>query len=172
MSFIRLRLIVSSFLLALCSCASPEPGLEVEISCDLRDAGRLAALQFEIEDIQVQPAGYEVTADHQVTPEWIGLSLVVESFDAVMVQNEPLMIARASLPAGQYDRIFLRPRHLMGTGPDGDEIPIQNVMEPTVISFDMEEGDYRRLRLELIVLESLDGEAQLSIFAKTVSLLN
>jgi hypothetical protein len=153
---------------ALYSCSPHEPGLEIEIVCDVRDAGRLSALEFEIEDIQVQPAGYEVTADHQVTPEWIGLDLLVDSFDALAIQNEPLMIARFSLPSGQYDRIFLRPKKLTGIGTDGEEIPIQNVMEPTAISFDMGQDDYRLLRLELIVLESLDGEATLSIFAKNV----
>jgi hypothetical protein len=157
---------------ALCSCSAPEPGLEIEVVCDVRDAGRLSALQFQIQDIQVQPAGYEVTADHQVTAEWIGLELLVDSFDVLARQSEPLTVARANLPPGRYDRIFLRPKLLTGLGLDNEEIAIENVMEPTVISFEMAQGDYQLLRLELIVLESLDGEARLSIFAKNVTQLN
>ena len=161
-----------SLLSAFCSCSPQEPGLEIEVVCDVRDADRLSALHFDIKDIQVQPAGYEVRADHEVTPEWVGLELLVDSFDALAVQNEPLTIARANLPAGGYDRIFLRPQLLTGLGLDSQEIQIENVMEPTVITFDVLPDDYQLLRLELIVLESLDGEARLSIFAKNVTQLN
>ena len=158
--------------LLLCGCEAELVGLEVEVIADVRDAGRLSSLQFEILDIQVQPSGFEVTADHQVTPEWVRLDLLVDFFDVHSVRSAPLTIARAEIPVGQYDRIFLRPESLRGQTPEGHEVIIENVMEPAAIPFEIIEGRGHVLRLELIVLESLDGESRLSIFAKNVEELN
>ena len=125
-------------------------------------------LFHSILDIQVQPEGYEVTADHQVTPEWIVLDKRVESFDVCDVASGPLTIAQARIPAGRYDRIFLRPASLIGTTHSGEEVFIENVMEPTAFPLEVVEQQTHVLRLELIVLESLDASKKLSIFAKNV----
>tara|TARA_B100000405_G_C16509513_1_gene346850 strand:+ start:139 stop:657 length:519 start_codon:yes stop_codon:yes gene_type:complete len=159
-----LGLALSSFI----GCSQPEPGLEIEVFAELRDAGRLASLEFEILDVQVQPEGYEVTADHQVTPEWIGLEKRVESFDVCDVTSGPLTIAQARIPAGRYDRIFLRPSSLVGTTHSGEQVFIENVMEPTAFPLEVVEDQAHVLRLEVIVLESLDASRKLSIFAKNV----
>ena len=161
-------LILGFSLSAFIGCSEPEPGLEIEVIAELRDGERLASLQFEILDIQVQPAGYEVTADHQVTPEWIGLEKRVESFDVCDVTSGPLTIAQARVPAGRYDRIFLRPSSLIGTTHDGEQVYIENVMEPTAFPLEVVEDQAHVLRLEVIVLESLDERRKLSIFAKNV----
>jgi len=162
--------------LALCglllSCSEPEPGLEIEVIAEIRDEGRLRSLQFEILDIQVQPEGYEVTADHQVTPEWVALEKVADGFDVCDVSDGALTIARGIVPAGRYDRIFLRPASLMGITHSGEEVFIENVMEPTAFPLEVVEGEAHVLRLEVIVLQSLDASQKLSIFAKNVEQMN
>ena len=138
---------------------------------DIRDEGRLRALHFDILDIQVQPQGYEVTADHQVTPEWIPLEKLVDSFDVCEVTDGSLTIARGLIPTGDYDRLFLRPSSLKGITQTGEEIFIENVMEPTAFPLQVVEGEEHILRLEVIVLQSLDASQKLSIFAKNVEQL-
>ena len=164
----RLFLILSVAFGVLAGCTETEPGLEIEVIADLRDEGRLKSLEFEILDIQVQPEGYEVTADHQVTEEWIQLDKLVDSFDVCDVSNGSLSIARAKVPVGRYDRIFLRPSALVGTTQAGEQVYIENVMEPTAFPLEVVEGKAHVLRLEVIVLESLDASKKLSIFAKNV----
>ena len=149
-------------------CSEPEPGLEIEVIADIRDEGRLASLQFEIRDMQVQPEGYEVTADHQVTPEWVPLEKTVDAFDVIDVSDGAVTIARAQVEPGRYDRIFLRPASLVGTTHSGEQVFIENVMEPTAFPLEVVPGQAHILRLELIVLQSLDASQKLSIFAKNV----
>ena len=154
------------------ACDAPQPGLEIEVIADLRDNGRLSALHFEILDIQVQPQGYEVTADHQVTPEWVQLETQVDAFDVCDVTEGSLTIARGVVPAGPYDRIFLRPSQLTGVNQAGETVFIENVMEPTAYPLEVIDGEAHVLRLEVIVLESLDASKKLSIFAKNVEGVN
>ena len=160
------------FSLSLSACFDPAIGLEVEVVSEIRDGGRLSTFEFEVLDIQVQPEGFEVRADHQVTDEWVPLNLLVDGFDVRATQSQPQTIAHAEIPVGRYDRIFLRPKSLRATNQDGVDVEIKNVMEPTAISFEMAEGTSLVLRLEIIVLESLDGEEQLSIFAKHVRVID
>ena len=167
--FFPIVLVLNIFAL---SCAPAEPGLEIEVLADIRDGGRLSSLLFEIRDIQVQPQGYEVTADHQVTPEWIQLETLVDNFDVCDAADGSVTIARGKIPAGRYDRIFLRPSSLLGTTQDGESVFIENVMEPTAFPLEVIEGRAHKLRLEVIVLESLDAAQKLSIFAKTVVEVN
>jgi hypothetical protein len=166
--FIALLLSLVSCGLLTLSCSDSEPGLEIEVMAEIRDEGRLRSLQFEILDIQVQPEGYEVTADHQVTPEWIPLEKLVDGFDVCDVTDGSLTIARGLIPAGDYDRLFLRPSSLKGITHSGEEIFIENVMEPTAFPLEVVEGEEQILRLEVIVLQSLDASQKLSIFAKNV----
>ena len=156
--FFPIVLVLNLFAL---SCAPAEPGLEIEVLADIRDGGRLSSLLFEIRDIQVQPQGYEVTAE-----------TLVDNFDVCDAADGSVTIARGEIPAGRYDRIFLRPSSLLGTTQDGESVFIENVMEPTAFPLEVMEGQAHKLRLEVIVLESLDAAKKLSIFAKTVVEVN
>ena len=104
-------------------------------------------------------------ADHAVTEEWVPLPLELSQFEMTQM-NDAQLLARGEIPVGAYDRLFLRPRSFDARDPGGTVLSIENVLEPTVVQFEIGEGDHVEIHLELIVLESLDGEERLSIFAK------
>ena len=117
-------------------------------------------------DAQVQPAGFEVFADHRVTDEWEQLELVTDSIDLVRAQSEAILVARGDVPVGDYDRVFLRPTDFVATDETGSSLSIKNVMEPTVVSFSYDSRGTIQILLEVIAIATR-GYEDYSVFAKT-----
>lgn len=152
------------------ACVEREPGLHLEVLVDFRDSEKFSSFHFEILDVQVQPAGFEVPADHTVNDEWVPLHVFASTIDLHSSMNTATPMAYGKIPPGAYDRVFLRAKSLVALDENGQAVEIENVLEPTAIPFHILNGESLNLRLEVIVLQSPAGLERFSIFAKTASI--
>ena len=141
------------------------PAVELWVTTELRDGSELAAFDFLVLDAQVQPAGFEVFADHRVSDEWQQLEVGTDTIDLLRAQSEPILVARGQVTPGDYDRVFLRPSALQAD--DGSEtvLTVKNVMEPTAVSFSYDDARTTQIVLEIIVIAT-SGDEDYSVFAK------
>jgi hypothetical protein len=153
-----------SLTFSIMSCGS-QPGVELWVTSELRDALSITKLDFSVRDAQVQPSGFEVFADHRVTDEWEQLELLTDTIDLVEAQSQAVLVARGDVATGAYDRIFLRPTDFDGVDENGAELSIKNVMEPTVVSFSYDGSGTLQIVLEIIAIATR-GDEDYSVFAK------
>mgnify|MGYP001249359503 CR=1 FL=1 len=148
-------------------CGQP-PSVELWVLAELRDDAELSQLDFSVLDAQVQPAGFEVFADHRVSEEWLQLEIVNETIDLVAAQSEPILVARGDVAVGDYDRVFLRPSGFTAADGQGRELVIKNVMEPVGVSFSYDQARTLRVVLEVIAIATR-GDEDYSVFAKSTT---
>jgi len=157
---------VAGYLLTI-SCGQ-EPTLRLKLKTDIRAKEMLRNLHINIRDIHIQPIGFGLTIDHQITPEWIPLPPLHNRIDAFDAQKKAIVIAQFQPPKNRYQRLFLRANRITGINRFGDTVELENVLEPIGMELQINGKRRREITLTLIVLKGIRNPKKLSIYAKDI----
>jgi len=149
------------------SCGQ-HPTLLLKLKTDIRTNEMLQELHIDIRDIHMQPRGFDLTTDHQITPEWIPIPPLHNRIDAFDAQKTAITIAHFQPPQDQYQRLFIRASRITGINRHGETLELENVLEPIGMELQIDEKQRQEITLTLIVLAGIKNPKRLSLYAKDI----
>ncbi|MFQ5856910.1 MAG: DUF4382 domain-containing protein [Anaerolineae bacterium] len=164
-SVVSLGLLLGLVLLAGCGPASGTGQVTIRLAADIRDPGRLEALEITVETVGVHRAGRPIETD------WITWKPEQEHVDlAALAPDGTIHVGAGDVPAGRYDRVRVVVEAGRARTAGGKLVPLTLTVEPIAVPFELKNGDQVEITIELIALARPDGGYEL--FTKSATIVS
>jgi len=104
---------------------------------------------------------------------WTRIPLSASGVTLPSADGAATAVARGSLAAGRYDRVFVAAAEVTGRRPDGTSMDVIGHIEPIARGFDLPAGGQVTIDIELIVLPSTERRGTaMEIFVKDAAVVD